>query len=97
MIRHSTYLLNRTAKRALKDKTPYKLYHDKRPNIDHLRVFGCIGYAKIEKLQLEKLDDRSKMLVIFGTEPGSKAYRLFDLESGRVIVSRDVVFDETKS
>ena len=95
--RHSTYLLNRIATRALKDKTPYELYHDKRPNIDHLRVFGCIGYAKVEKSQLRKLDDRSKMLVNLGTEPGSKAYRLYDPERRRVIVSRDVVFDETKS
>lgn len=95
-IRHSTYLLNRISTRAVKDKTPYEVYRDKKPNIDHLRIFGCIEYAKIEKPHLQKLDDRSRMLVHLGTEPGSKAYRLLEPQSKRIIVSRDVVFDETK-
>ena len=73
-IRHSTYLLNIIATRALKDRTSYELFHEKKPNINHLRIFGCIGYTKIEKTQLRKLDDRSKMLLNLGTEPGSKAY-----------------------
>lgn len=32
-----------------------------------------------------------------GTEPGSKAYRLFDLVKRKVVVSRDVIFEEDKS
>lgn len=31
-----------------------------------------------------------------GTEPGSKAYRLLDPKSKRIVVSRDVIFDEAK-
>ena len=96
-IRHSTYLLNRIATRALKDRTPYELFHEKKPNITHLRIFGCIGYAKIEKTQLRKLDDRSNMLVNFGTKPGSKAYRLYDPQTHKIVVSRDVIFDELRS
>lgn len=33
-------------------------------------------------------------MVFFGYEPGSKAYRVYDLVDNRVHVSRDVVFDE---
>lgn len=66
-IRHSTYLLNRVATRALKDKTPFEVFRSKKPNISHLRVFGCIGYAKVEKQILRKLDDRLRMLVHLGT------------------------------
>lgn len=95
-IRHTTYLLNRVATRAVKDKTPYELFHQKKPNLGHLKVFGCIGYAKTDSKMLKKLDDRSRMLVHLGTEPGSKAYRLVDPKSKQVVVSRDVVFDETK-
>lgn len=36
------------------------------------------------------------MLVHLGTESGSKAYRMFDPQSQKVIVSRDDVFDEKK-
>ncbi|CAA7059093.1 unnamed protein product [Microthlaspi erraticum] len=95
-VRHSTYLLNRIATRTLVDMTPYEVFHGKKPNVNHLRVFGCIAYARIERPQLKKLDDRSRMLVHLGTEPGSKAYRLLDPQTRKITVSRDVVFDETK-
>ncbi|KAG7564160.1 Integrase catalytic core [Arabidopsis suecica] len=94
-VRHSTYLLNRIATRSLKDKTPYEMLRGKVPNVNHLRVFGCIGYAKTEMPHLKKLDDRSRVLVHLGTEPGSMAYRLYDPINRRAVVSRDVVFDET--
>lgn len=57
-IKHSTYLLNRIATRAIKDRTPYEVYHGRKPNVGHLRVFGCIGYAKVDSKLLKKLDDR---------------------------------------
>lgn len=95
-IRHTTYLLNRIITRSLKDKTPYECFRDRRPTVEHIRIFGCIAYAKIDKQQLRKLDDRSRILIHLGTEPGSKAYRLFDPQTQKVVVSRDVVFDEGK-
>ncbi|KAJ9542381.1 hypothetical protein OSB04_028887 [Centaurea solstitialis] len=66
----------------------------RKPNLRHLRVFGCKAYAKVTKPHLKKLDDRSKELVYLGTEPRSKAYRLFDPITKRIIVSRDVKFKE---
>ncbi|KAG7533498.1 Zinc finger CCHC-type [Arabidopsis thaliana x Arabidopsis arenosa] len=94
--RHSTYLLNRITTRALKNMTPYECFRDKKPTVEHIRIFGCIAYAKIDKPHLKKLDDRSKILVHLGTEPGSKAYRLLDPQTRKIVVSRDVVFDESK-
>jgi len=85
------------ATRSLQDKTPYEAFQKKKPNIEHLRIFGCIGYAKVETPHLKKLDDRSRILVHLGIEPCSKAYRLFNPENQKVVVSRDAVFDETKS
>lgn len=49
---------------------------------------------KITKPHLKKLEDRSKALVHLGTEPGTKAYRLLDPTTRRIVVSRDVVFNE---
>lgn len=36
------------------------------------------------------------MLVQLGTELGSKAYRLLEPKTQKIVVSRDVVFDETQ-
>ena len=77
-VRHATYLINCIATRSLKDSTPYEVYRGRNPNINQLRIFGCIGYAKTERVHLKKLEDRSRMLVHLRTETGSKAYRLLD-------------------
>lgn len=95
-MRHSTYLINRVATRVLNSKTPYEALKNKKPNIEHIRVFGCVGYAKLDSPHPKKLDDRSRALFHLGTEPGSKSYRLYDPSTRKIFVNRDVVFDENK-
>ncbi|GKA84219.1 zinc finger, CCHC-type containing protein [Tanacetum coccineum] len=51
-------------------------------------------HMKILKGHLNKLDDRSMRLVHLGIEKGSKAYRLLDPDTGKLYVSRDVIFEE---
>lgn len=51
---------------------------------------------QVDSPHLKKLDDRSRALVHIRTEPGSKAYRLYDPTTRKVSVSRDVIFDENK-
>ena len=46
------------------------------------------------KLVLTKLEDRSTLMVLLGYQEGTKAYQLYDPRGGKVVVSRDVVFDE---
>ena len=95
-VRHATYLLNRVATRSLLGKTPYEALRHKKPNIAHLKVFGCVCYARTETAARKKLDDRSRILVHLGTEPGSKAYKLFDPSNRKIVVSHDVYFEEEK-
>ena len=45
---------------------------------------------------MRMLDDRSRPGVFLGYADGAKAYRVYDLVAQRVLVSRDVVFDETR-
>ena len=95
-VRHSTYILNRVATRVPKELTPYEAFRARKPNLAHLKTFGCIGYAKVVKPHLKKLEYRSQILIHLGTEPGSKAYRMLDPQTHKIVVSRDVVFDESK-
>lgn len=92
----AVYILNRSPTKSVQGKTPYEAWHGRKPNIHHLRTFGCVAYAKVTKPNQGKLADRSVKTVMLGYEPGSKAYRLYDPSSKKVIVSRDVVFDESK-
>ncbi|KAK1423984.1 hypothetical protein QVD17_19295 [Tagetes erecta] len=94
-VRHSTYLINRSPTRSLVGETPYEKYKGRKPSLEHIKVFGCLAHTKVNS-NLQKLDDRSELLVHLGSEPGSKAYRLYDPRTRKIKVSKHVVFDELK-
>lgn len=96
-IRHSVYLLNRLPTRALSGKTPYEVWTGNKPHVGHIRVFGCLSHMKIPSCQTSKLDDRSRQVINLGKEPGTKAYRLLDPTENKILVSRDVTFEEEKA
>lgn len=79
-VHHSIYVLNRLPTRALSGQTPYEAWTWEKPEIGHIRVFGCTTHMKIPSIHTKKLDNRSKQVVNFGKEPGTKAYRLYDPE-----------------
>nr|GEZ85409.1 zinc finger, CCHC-type [Tanacetum cinerariifolium] len=83
--------------KVLEDITPYEAIKRRKPNLENLRVFGCIAYEKVPSQHLTKLDDRSTIMVYLGNEQGSKAYRLFDPTRQRICVSRDVMFKENEA
>lgn len=97
VVRHSVYVLNSLPTRALSRCTPYKAWSRSKPDISHIRVFGCYVYMKIPSIQTKKLDDHSKYVVYIGREPDTKAHHLYDPEEEKMYISRDVVFVESKS
>lgn len=68
-----------------------------KPDIGHVKVFGCLAHMKQPGVNTKKLDDRSKLVVHLGSEPGTKPYRLLDPVSNIILVSRDVIFKEGKT
>ena len=89
----AVYILNRSPTKALDGRTPYEAWHGRKPAVSHLRVFGCLAFAK-ELGHISKLDDRSTPGVFIGYAEGSKAYRILDPKTQRVRTARDVVFNE---
>ena len=87
------YVLNCSYTKSLENITPYEKWSGRKPNIDHLRVFGSVVHVKTTK-RVSKLEDRSSVMVFIGYELGTKAYRCLDPLSFKVIKSRDVVFEE---
>src|ERR1051325_7757471 len=91
----ATYLINRCPSTALDMKTPKEVWLGQPPNLDKLRVFGCVAYAHIRQ---DKVEPRALKCMFLGYPEGVTAYRLWCLESGhrRIITSRDVVFNEAE-
>ncbi|XP_066341937.1 uncharacterized protein [Miscanthus floridulus] len=88
------YILNRSPTKSLNQKTPFEAWFGRKPSVRHLRTFGCVAYAKRNGPGVTKLADRSIPGVFLGYEPGTKGYRVFDPINEKLMLSRDVVFDE---
>lgn len=88
----ATYLINLSPTKAIsQDKTPYELWHNKKPRIDHLRIFGCTVYIH-NKTRKSKFDKKSFKGILVGYE--QNGYRVLNTELNKIITARDVIFDE---
>ncbi|KAM0961159.1 hypothetical protein ACFX13_020902 [Malus domestica] len=90
----SVYVLNRCPTRALKNITPFEAYSGRKPGIAHLRVFGSACYVHVPSEHRHKLEPKSFKGVFVGYATCEKGYRVFDPISKKLILSRDIVFDE---
>jgi hypothetical protein len=93
-VKVAVHILNRSPTKILDHKTPFEAWFGRKPGVQHLRTFGYKAYAKVVGPSLTKLADRSVPGVFLGYEPGTKAYRVYDLIHDKLIESRDVIFDE---
>lgn len=74
--------------------TPHESWTNEKPDVSHLRPFGCTVYAKIpDAINDGKLAPRSLKCILLGFY-GFGAYRVMDQDSGKNFRSRDVVFEE---
>ena len=91
----AAYVRNRLPTTALKEnETPYERWYGKKPDVSHLRVFGCMAYANVPEGERRKLDSKSKRMRFVGYSLTSKGYRLFDETNRKLFIRRDVEFNE---
>jgi len=90
----SVHVLNRSPTFAVKNITPEEAWSTIKPSVSYFRIFGCIAYVHIPDSKRTKLDNKSLKCVLLGVSEESKAYRLFDPISKKIIISRDVKFEE---
>ncbi|CAL2242013.1 unnamed protein product [Prunus armeniaca] len=77
--------------------TSEEAWTGRKPAVDHFRIFGCLAYAHVLDQKRGKLDDKSVKCVLLGVSEVSKAYMLYNPVTQKIIISRDVVFDEGSS
>ena len=93
----AVYVLNRCPTKSLNNMTAYEAWHGRKPNVKHMRIFGCVAYVKLVGPGLTKLSDRSAKMIFIGYESGTKGYRFFNPATGKLVVGRDAIFDENVS
>ena len=75
--RAAVYVQNRTSHRVLENKTPEEVFCDKKPEVSHLRIFGCPVYIHIPKEKRTNLDPSGKKGIFVGYSEILNAYRIY--------------------
>ncbi len=91
------YIMNRTPTTAVHGMTPEEKFTGKKPDVSHLRVFGCIAYVHVPDEKRSKLDPKAEKCIFIGYSSKQKGYRCFSPSTRKLQVSKDVVFDEMAS
>jgi hypothetical protein len=90
----TAYLINRTPSKLLDISTPLKHLYNQKPDYSFLKIFGCACWPNLRPYNTHKLAFRSKLCVFLGYSTMHKGYKCLEVASGRVYISRDVIFDE---
>lgn len=91
------YLCNRSPTKAVKGKTPYEAWNGRKPNLQHLRIFGTKAMVHVPKEQRKKWDPKCIKLTFLGYQKGVKGWRFIDPSNDKIYVSRDVTFLEKEN
>ncbi|RDY00560.1 hypothetical protein CR513_16241, partial [Mucuna pruriens] len=81
------HIFNRVPTKAV-NKTPYELWTGKKPNINHLHIWGCLAEARPYRPHERKLDSR---IILFQT---GNVRILEEVEFGKEGNIRNVLFEE---
>ena len=68
-----------------------------RSNVSHIRIFGSVCYCHFDADNRKKLDPSREKGLHVGYSETLKAYRVYIPTCKRIIVSRDVQFDEDRA
>lgn len=92
----AVYLINRSPAAALPNITPEEVWSGSKPDISHLKIFGCKAMLHVPRQERRKWDSKSTDCIFLGYYEDSKAYRLMQLDSRKFVKGRDVIFFKTQ-
>ena len=87
----AAYLHNLTGTAANNGKSPYELWHSRKPPLLHLHEIGCCVFSLINTNN-PKILHRSIPCILIGYAPNAKAYWLWDPTTDRIFNSFHVSF-----
>ena len=78
------------------DISPEEAWTGAKSSVTHLRIFGSICYKHVPDQLRRKLDDKDMPHILIGYH-STGGYKLYDPGSGQVSISRDVIYDKSRS
>ena len=90
----ATYLINLLSSKVVNFEVPIIRLLGETPDYSNLRVFGCACWPNLRPYNSRKLSFRSTQCAFLGYSSMHKGFKCLDISTGRIYISRDVVFDE---
>ena len=88
------YTINKVYFRPGTKKTPYGLWKGRKPNVKYFRIFGSTCFILKDRENVGKFDSRSDEGIFLGFSSTSKAYRVYNKRTQKVMETVNVVIDE---
>ena len=76
-------------------KTPYELWKGRKPNVKYFIIFGSTCFILKDRENVEKFDSRSDEGIFLGYSSTSKAYRVYNKRTIKVMETVNVLIDES--
>ncbi|KAL6269518.1 hypothetical protein ACE6H2_026429 [Prunus campanulata] len=92
---HAAYLINRMPSKSLDLQSPYYRLFGLVPDITHVKVFGTAVYPYLRPYTEHKLQPRTTQCVFLGYAQGYKGVICYNPSTGKLVISRHVLHDET--
>ena len=89
------HTMNRVYFRPSTKKTPYELWKGRRPNMKYFRIFGNTCFILKDRENVGKFDSCSDEGIFLGYSLTSKAYRVYNKRTMKVMEIVNVVIDES--
>lgn len=90
----AAYLINRLPSSIIQWQTPHYRLFGQQTDYSSLRTFGCLCFASTLTLERSKFHPRATPAVFISYPLGMKGYKLLNIQTQRVFVSRDIIFYE---
>jgi hypothetical protein len=92
----AVFLLNRLPTKAVDGKTPFEAWYGYKPLLKNIKIFGCLCFTYVPQIKRDKLDKKAEPGIFIGYSSTSKAYRVFQPNTRKILISRDVHFMENE-
>jgi hypothetical protein len=92
-ITYTVYRRNRVISKT-SPVTPFQRWYETKPNISNLKIFGSAAIIHVPKIERKKLEPKSSKCYFIGYCLTQKAYIIWIPTTGKIKISRDVIFNE---
>ena len=77
--------------------TPKECFSGKKPEVGHFRIFGSLTYSHVPLEKRTKLEPTAEKGIFVGYDETAKAFRIYLPSQRKVVVRRDVKFEEERA